>query len=461
MSELFGTAGIRGDVRSTVTPTLATAVGRAAAEDGTEFVVGRDGRVTGPGLAAAVAAGLESGGADVVRLGRVPTPALAYASVGRHGIMVTASHNPPGDNGLKLFADGTEYDTAAEEMIERRIDDGLDPVAFGEWGKEEQSDVRAAYRRAVVTYVREQVGDCAGVAVALDTGNGVGGLIAPTVLGDLGADVTTLNGTVDGHFPGRESKPTPESLTDLRAFVAGTADEPGGDYDLGIALDGDADRVVVVDGDGDVVHEDTVLAIVAEYLVRDSTAEDPVVITTPNASARVDERVRAAGGRTERVGLGTIHEGLDTDGDVVFAAEPWKHMYPAFGTWIDGIVAAAVVTALVERDGLDSLREPVRERPYRKVNVDCQDEHKSAAMDRLSGTLPEQFPEATLDTDHGIRLTFEDASWILIRPSGTEPYLRIYAESDAVDSLTRTAVDAADAAVEWATDGSAGTEESR
>ena len=449
--DLFGTAGIRGDARTNVTPSLALAVGRAAAADGSEFVVGRDGRGTGEGIAAAVEAGLESGGTDVHRLGPVPTPALAYASRGRRGIMVTASHNPPSDNGLKLFVDGTQYDREAERGIESRIDPDSEstPVAWDQWGAGRTLDVLASYRADTVEYARDVAGDCAGLAVAVDCGNGTAGLATPDVLHELGADVAALNANVDGHFPGRDSKPTPESLTDLRRFVA------DGDFELGIGHDGDGDRIVVVDADGDVVHEDTMLAIVAEHYVAAAEADDPVVVTTPNASARIDERVEAAGGRTERVRLGALHEGISaaerSGGTVVFAAEPWKHTHPAFGPWIDAIVSAAVIAGLSASTGLRSLRDPVRERPYRKVSVECADDRKSAAMSRLESRLPEVFPNADAATEYGLRLTFPDGSWLLVRPSGTEPYLRLYAESDDVDAL----VDDASESIERAIDESA------
>ena len=430
---LFGTAGIRGDVRSRVTPSLAMAVGRAAAADGQEFVVGRDGRETGDGIAAAVEAGLESGGADVRRVGRVPTPALAYASRGRRGIMITASHNPPSDNGLKLFDDGCEYDRAAETRLESRVETDPNPLEYDRWGSRYTLDVLGAYRSDAVEYARDTAGKCEGVRIALDCGNGVAGLTAPDVLRELGANVVALNANVDGHFPARESKPTAESLTDLREFVA------DGRFDLGIGHDGDGDRLVVVDADGSVVHEDTILAIVAEHYVDVWEGPDPVVVTTPNASGRIDERVAAAGGRIERVRLGALHEGVaDAEaagGTVVFAAEPWKHIHPAFGPWIDAIVSTAVIGGLVASQGLPELREPVRERPYRKANVRCPDDRKSAAMSRLESELPEAFPNAETDTEYGVRLTFPDASWVLVRPSGTEPYLRIYAESDEVDDV--------------------------
>jgi phosphomannomutase len=482
--ELFGTAGIRGDATERVTPELALAVGRAAGRDavdavgaaGAEFVVGRDGRTTGPALASAVEAGLLSAGATVRRAGVLPTPALAFASQGRRGVMLTASHNPPTDNGLKLFVDGVEYDRSMERAVESRVDEGSAPVRWDRWGGTESVAPLPRYRDAVVAYARELPaavgagpaesdaggagagegetgGVLDGLRVAVDSGNGVGALGTPWVLRELGARVVGLNDTVDGHFPGRESKPTPESLSDLRRFVA------DGDFDLGLAHDGDADRLVVVDGAGEVVHEDTVLAVLAAAYVRSAVdgdgerAADPVVVTTPNASGRIDEQVAAAGGRVERVRLGALHEGIAdaraAGGDVVFAAEPWKQIHTAFGGWIDGVCSAAVVARLVadHPDGLAGLRAPVTERPYRKVSVPCPDEAKRDAMARLESTLPETFPECDVDTDHGVRLEFPDASWLLVRPSGTEPYVRLYAESDDVEALVETARAAVERAV--------------
>jgi phosphomannomutase len=445
---LFGTAGIRGPVRTTVTPELAMAVGRAVAREEGPFVVARDGRETGSALAAAVEAGIESGGGAVLRAGQLPTPALAYASRGRRGVLLTASHNPPADNGIKLFVDGQEYDADAEATVEGRVEESLGSAAWDAWGQSREVSVLPDYRAAVAEYATDLFGDRAlsGLRVAVDCGTGMASVATPQVLRTLGADVVALNATVDGHFPARESKPTAESLTDLRAFLA------DGELDLGLGHDGGADRIVVLDPDGEVVHEDTVLAVLAERYVRESAAGDPVVVTTPNASGRIDERVRAAGGRVERVRLGALHEGVareraagDDDTAVAFAAEPWKHVHTRFGGWIDGVTSAAVVSALVAEAGdLATLRDPVTERPYRKVSVDCPEDRKAPAMATVTEVLPERFPEATVDTDYGVRVDLPDGSWVLVRPSGTEPYVRVYAESDDVDDL----VDAARAVVE-------------
>ena len=458
--ELFGTAGIRGDATARVTPELALAVGRAAGADAinegsadAEFAVGRDGRETGHALAAALTAGLESAGADVRRMGIVPTPALAFASRGRRGVMVTASHNPPTDNGLKFFADGQEYGDESEERLEARVEREEGPTQWDEWGATEPIDLLPSYREAVIEYVRGHGASLDGVSIAVDCGNGMASLATPQVLGALGAEVRALNASVDGHFPARGSKPTPETLADFRAFLAD--DERSREFALGIAHDGDADRVVFLDSDGEVVHEDTVVAIVAEHYTRESDADDPVVVTTPNASTRIDERVASAGGRVERVRLGALHEGIrmarETGGagtEVVFAAEPWKHIHPALGPWIDGVASAALFARLVSQSGLETLREPVLERPYRKVSVECPDERKKPAMARLETALAEEFPDGEVSTAHGVRVTLDDG-WVLVRPSGTEPKVRIYAESERVDALTERVA----ATVETAIDG--------
>ena len=304
---LFGTAGIRGPVTE-VTPALALTVGRAVAarldpEDG-PVVIARDGRETGQALASAVEAGVTSGGLDVKRAGQLPTPALAFASQGRYGIMLTASHNPPTDNGIKLFADGTEYDRAAEQEIEGLVADGPPQAPHDQWGTSERIEPLETYRAHVTAYAEEFGAPLNDLRIAVDCGTGMAGLATPQILTTLGGDVRALNANIDGQFPARESKPTAETLTDLRRYVA------DGPAEVGIGHDGDADRIVILDGDGEVVHEDTILAIVAEHYVSESDAGDPVVVTTPNASGRIDERVEAAGGRVERVRLGALHEGI-------------------------------------------------------------------------------------------------------------------------------------------------------
>lgn len=442
----FGTAGIRGPVRDRVTPAVCLAVGQAVGETGRTVVLGRDGRKTGPALFDAMAAGLESSGASVITLGVVPTPTVAFASQGRYGAMLTASHNPPADNGIKLFSNGIEFDREAESSIETALDAGATSAEWSEWGDSSRKEILGHYRRAIVEYARGFGERADGLEIAVDCGNGMASLATPQTLSSLGASVTTLNANVDGHFPGRGSKPTPETLADLCAFVA------AGPHDLGIGHDGDADRIVIVDSSGEVVHEDTILAILAEQYVSGCDIDEPVVVTTPNASARIDERVEIAGGRVERVRLGALHEEIarvrNEGGSVAFAAEPWKHIHPEFGGWIDGVVSAAVLTRLIATSGgIGPLKAPVAELPYRKVAVECPDDRKEATMARLENELETRFPESTVSTDHGVRLEWADGSWLLVRPSGTEPYIRLYVESAEIERLKREATEAIESAV--------------
>ena len=451
MNVEFGTDGWRTTVEEFTEPRI-RAVGQAVADylrsagEDAPVAVGYDPRAGSRAAAEELARVLCANGFDALLADRdTPTPVVAWTvlDLGLSGaLQVTASHNPPTDNGLKLFVDGEEYDRELEETIEGLLTSDESPVAWDRFGESEQASVLSDYREAVTAYAEQFGADPAGVRVAVDCGTGMASVATPQVLRALGADVVALNAQVDGHFPARESKPTAETLTDLRAFVR------DGEFDFGIGHDGDADRIVIVDSDGEVVHEDTVLAVVAGRYVRESAASDPVVVTTPNASARIDEHVRDSGGRIERVRLGALHEGVATayetgaDGtEVVFAAEPWKHVHTRFGSWIDGVASAAVLARLVAEAGLDALREPITNRPYRKVSIPCPDEEKERVMAAVETALPEAFPEASVDTEYGVRIEREDASWALVRPSGTEPYIRLYAESDDVDALVASVRD--------------------
>lgn len=443
---LFGTAGIRGVTSESVTPEKALRVGLAAGiqvrnEDDSDIVhVGRDGRVTSSGIVHAVISGLLSAGVQVRDVGEVPTPVLAYAAKDSWGIMVTASHNPPAYNGLKFFRNGREYVRSEEETLAELVNADQEVREWCEWTTPIRCDPLSDYLDAVVEYAEEWGSSIDELRIAVDCGNGMGSLATPMVLLRLGADVVGVNANVDGRFPGRGSKPTPESLGSFQEFVR------DGGFDVGVAHDGDADRIVIVQRDGEIIHEDTVLAIIAEQYVRASTDEDPVVVTTPITSNRVDERVQAVGGRIVRTGLGNLQGGIATVCSsertaVVFAAEPWKHIHPALGGWIDGIVSAAVIARLVGAAGsVESLREGIQEHPYKKRSVRCPDAAKSRVMTELQTVIPAEFENADITMTYGIRVSLEDKEWFLIRPSGTEPVIRVYCEGERVDQLLKRAI---------------------
>ena len=422
---LFGTSGIRGGVQGKLRPETVVSVARAVATDSESVVIGRDSRTSSDALYYAAAAGAAIGGARVDAIGLVPTSALAFASRGRIGIMVTASHNPPTDNGLKMFEDGWEFDRASERQVEARIATENPPESWERWGTLQHVPGIDDYLRAVTAYLEETVPSIGGLHVAVDCGSGTAIRATPAVLRNIGGKVTTVNGTPDGHFPARSSEPSTESLTTFRHYVNTSETE------LGLAHDGDADRIVVIDSDGQVVHEDTVTAVLGQFYVERSDLDDPIVVATPNASSRIDALVEQAGGTVNRAPLGRLNEGIhDAGGSAVLAAEPWKHVHPAFGPWIDGIVSAGVVVGLVAQCGdVASLVANVDEIPYLKASLDCPSGSKAAVMDTVERRISETFPDATIETRMGIRVNMADGDWLLVRPSGTEAKIRLYVES--------------------------------
>jgi phosphoglucosamine mutase len=436
---MFGTSGIRGPVGDDVTADLALDVGRAVATDGAETVViGRDARDSGRFLLEAAAAGCRECGADVIDLGLAATPTLAR-SIARldadAGIAVTASHNPPEDNGLKLWTpSGQAFDTDRRERITELIDEGAYEYAAWDDSGERRTDERADAAHAAA--IREAVSDDAaaaidGLDIVVDVGNGVGGVTADALV-EFGASVTTLNAQPDGSFPGRPSEPTAETLTALCGHVG------AGDADLGIAHDGDADRMMAVDETGRFVPKDVLLALFARRAVAD--AGGGVVAAPVDTSQCVDDSIAPAGGHVTRTKVGDVFVAeAATREEVVFGGEP-------SGAWIwpdetlcpDGSLAAVKLAALVGAEGsLAAQVDGVATYPIRRDSVEVDD--KASVMDRVAdGLLADYDDVSTVD---GVRVE-TDAGWVLIRPSGTQPLIRVTAEADTDDAADRLAADA-------------------
>lgn len=422
---------MRGSIEE-VSPSLVLRIGHAVGEMTDSVVVGRDGRHTGGALVSAFVAGVESVGCNVSFLGAVPTHLVAWKAreEGAYGATITASHNPPGDNGVKLFRDdGCEFDAEDEEKVTELVKESLtsDWDGWTEARETDADDVVDAYLDAVSEYVGETD---LGLRVAVDCANGVGARTTVPALEGVGCDVVVVNAQTDPTFPGRGSKPTPETLAEFVDFVR------LGGFDIGFAHDGDADRLVVVDGEG-VVSEDAVLAAIARRKAPGT------VLTTPNVSPRFDEAVREAGGNVERVALGTISE--EARGrDVTFAAEPWKHVFPEFGGWVDGTVAAVeVARAYAEAE---AVFDGMRDVDVTKESVACDDADKTAVMVDVEERLRDRYDgsDATFDMADGIRVDIGDGSWFLVRASGTEPLVRVYVEGEEtlVDTLVSLVEDA-------------------
>ncbi|WP_439025431.1 phosphoglucosamine mutase [Haloarchaeobius sp. DT45] len=415
---MFGTSGIRGEFGTEVTCDLALSVGRAVASAGYEHVVvGRDARESGEPLQQALVAGLRERGTAVVDVGLAATPTVAR-SIERHdadaGVVITASHNPAQDNGIKLWnPSGQAFDTDQRAEITRRVREG--EVVDARWdcvGSIASDETAVAAHEAALRDAVDIDGD---LSVVVDVGNGTGGLTA-SVLHDLGCDVQTLNAQPDGSFPGRPSEPTAENCESLTRLVAQTAD-------LGIAHDGDADRMMAVTEDGEFVPGDVLWALFA----REAVGEGDRVAAPLNTSLAVDDALEPLGATVEHTKVGDVYVAeAATAPAVAFGGEP-------SGAWIwpdetlcpDGPLAACKLASLVATAGsLRGLVDDIETYPIRRDSVETDE--KAAVMDAVETTLRERYAE--VDDRDGIRVDTDDG-WFLVRPSGTQPLVRITAEA--------------------------------
>jgi phosphomannomutase/phosphoglucomutase len=432
--KVFGSSGVRGVANEELTPAFALEIAQATGTVlGTERVaLARDTRHTGGMVADAAASGLASVGAEVDRLGVVPTPGLqAYCErEGVPGVMVTASHNPPAYNGIKLVgADGVELTRDRLEAIERHLGAGPELVAWDETGTAHRVEgARRAYREGLLEAVdREAVTD-ADLTVALDPGHGAGALAGPEFFRELGCSVLTVNAQPDGRFPGRNPEPVAETLGELCRLVETT------DADLGIAHDGDADRAIFVDETGAVIEGDATLAALAAAQLR----HGDVAVSAVNASQRLVDVVEAAGAELHLTPIGSTHlitaiRELQAAGRYVPVAGEGNGgiLFPAYRIARDGAYTAArFCELLVDRSASDvAAAYDDYHNVRRKTGYGSENEREAmlAAIERRANAA-----EADVDTTDGYRLDYGDA-WVLARPSGTEPVVRVYAEAREPD----------------------------
>jgi phosphoglucosamine mutase len=428
LGRYFGTSGIRGKVGEFLTPELALRAGRALGEylGGGEVAVGRDARVHGQAIASAVIAGLLSQGCRVVDVGVVCTPTLGCYVVEEGldaGVMVTASHNPPEYNGIKFWnEDGMAFTPDQEREIEELMDGEL---SYPGWREFREAEGDGSAPRVHVERILEEVGaDGEGLRVVVDCANGPSARVTPVVLREMGCEVITLNAHLDGHFPGRHPEPRPEHLGDLMRAVRSVG------ADLGIAHDGDADRVVFVTEEGEFAGYDEVLALVCRRILEEKGAGK--VAVNVDASMVVDEVVRELGGEVVRTRVGDVYvaEAIKREG-CVFGGEP-------NGTWIhpdvhlcpDGPLSAAWMVSLLVEEGrpLSELLEEVPRYPTLRESVECPEELKPKVMECVERRVREEYDR--IDTVDGVRVELKDG-WALVRPSGTEPLVRVTVEAES------------------------------
>lgn len=432
--EIFKAYDIRGIVGKTLTSAIVERIGQAIgsaarARNQTRVVVGRDGRLSGPELVAALARGLASTGCDVIDIGMVPTPVVYFAThhLDTHtGVAVTGSHNPPDYNGLKMVIDGETLSGDAIQKLRQRL---LDNDLVTGNGKITQADVREAYLNRITGDVKL----ARKMRIAVDCGNGVAGELAPQLLKRLGCDVTELYCKIDGTFPNHHPDPSkPENLVDLIAEV-----KKGG-YDAGLAFDGDGDRLGVVSPDGSIIWADRQMILYA----RDVLSRHPggEIIYDVKCSRTLAAAITAAGGKGTmwKTGHSFIKAKLKESG-ALLAGEMSGHTFfkERWYGFDDGLYTAARLLEILARDSR-SPQEIFASLPNTlntpELNLKFPEGEHYKFMEQFLKQA--HLPDARITTIDGLRADFADG-FGLVRASNTTPVLVFRFEADNKAALER------------------------
>ena len=446
MAKLFGTSGIRGIYGKDVTCELARRVGNAiaglegAATAGTRklVVLAQDTRSTSPILADCVAAGAMAGGADVMDIGVAPTPLLAYVTQKKKcpGAMITASHNPPEYNGIKLFSNGSEYTRKQEAAVEKAVAMGEKAVAWDKAGKDCQENLASEYISFLLSKVDAALLKKRKLRVLVDAGNAAAYSVAPALFKAAGCEIVAVDCGEPGNFR-RNLEPKKETLSEAARLVVEKK------CDFGVAFDGDGDRAVAIDEKGNVLPLDVQLAIFCSHFL--SGKKGGIIITTVEASLCVRETVEALSGKLSITPVGSLHVAQEVEKQkACFGGEPCgEYVYPFSTPCADGLLSALFIAQIYcEHGKLSVLAGKVKTYPIERRKYKCGDAKKLQAMAALAAKL--SFPGAKLSTIDGLRHDFEDG-WLLIRPSGTEPAIRLTCEFRGKKRLEETVKAAEDA----------------
>jgi phosphomannomutase/phosphoglucomutase len=432
---LFGTNGVRfvpgisHDLDFAIK--IAEAVGTYYGEG--EVLLGQDGRISSPALANAAVSGLMSSGRDVAEAGLVPTPALQYGvkAIGcRGGVMVTASHNPPQYNGLKVMGpEGVEIARLDEQMVEKIYFENTETKA--DW---KSIGVCRSEPSVLKTYIRGVLGkvDVKGITqrrftVVMDIGNGAQCVAAPYLVESLGCKLITLNSVVDGNFPGRGPEPTPDTLSDLAVAVRSIG------ADLGVAYDGDGDRSIFCDETGKILWGDQSGCLLADYLLEKSPGS---TIVTPVSSTQATEVVAARRGakvlRT-RVGSVDVSRTILERKALLGFEENGGFIYSPHIPVRDGGMATALMLECLSARGMAFSKAVSFSTPrfyQAKTRVEVGKKSSELVMKAI-----ERHAKGQVERVDGLKIWIDDRTWVLVRPSGTEPIIRIFAEAETQDKV--------------------------
>jgi phosphomannomutase/phosphoglucomutase len=431
MGRLFGTNGVRGVFNKDLTLDLALRLSYAL---GTYFkegkvLLGYDGRYSSPLLADVVTAGLNAMGLDVYNAGLVPTPCLQYCvkRLGYDGgVMITASHNPPEYNGIKVMArDGVEIPREEESIIEEiffssnfKLSDRL--------GREYSiSNAIDVYINGILSLVNYDAIRSKGFKVVVDLGNGAQAVAVPRLLDALGCKVITINERIDGSFPGRGSEPTVDNLHDLKAKVIDS------NADLGVAYDGDGDRSIFCDEHGNIYTGDRSGAILIDHILKQSKgySNDVKIVTPINSSMLIDIVASKYRAKVIRIKVGSVEVsremlrsnallGLEENGGFMYA----RHIAVRDGAMSTALMLEALA---VSNNSLSELNSMHRRFYQYKTKFQCSSTESLKVIEELRNDAKDK----RIESIDGIKIWIDDESWVMVRQSGTEPIMRLYAEA--------------------------------
>ena len=432
MTKLFGTNGIRGVFGKTLTMHFISEITLSLATFFKKgpILVGYDGRDSSPVISKIVCSSLSSAGFDCGIAGLVPTPCLQFATKSLHykgGIMITASHNPPEYNGIKPTAqDGVEISRKDELKVEEFFFNKnwkITPHKPGITLKEERTI--ETYLDGIKSQIDVQKIKSRKFKVVLDLGNGTQAVTAPRLCKELGCDVITINEKIDGSFPGRGSEPTPENLHELSKQVIVSK------ADFGVAFDGDGDRSIFCDNEGKIVTGDRSALLLSKFIL----AKNPksTIVTTINSTSRIEEIANTANSKVIRTKVGSVEVSREmvSKKAIIGFEENGGFMYGKHNHVRDGAMTMVIALNLLA-NSKKSMSEEIKLLPpsfTTKSKIECSKDEATKIIQTLNNE------EQKKDTTDGIKIIFDKSSWVMVRPSGTEPIIRIYAESNSQENL--------------------------
>jgi phosphoglucosamine mutase len=388
-------------------------IGAAAGSLGKEVVLAKDTRTSGDMMVSALSAGITSVGTNVAFAGMIPTPTLARAARSYDsGLMVTASHNPPEYNGVKMWnPDGSAFGTAQMRQVEDLIESGSYKLA--DWHAVGRCQVHTGAIEEHIATILDSMEESR-AKVVLDCGCGAATAVSPIMLRQLGCSVLGLNCQPDGYFPGRPSEPTEENLADLKELIVRKG------ADVGIAHDGDGDRMVAFDEKGRFIDGDRLLALFTVFMGAKN------IVAPVDASMVLDDLVGGKVVRT-RVGDAYVSEALKAKGGD-FGGEPsGTFIFPQEMYCPDGVFAAAMLTSMLKERKLSEMVDSIPKYPVHRRSYSFEGGSREGIKKRLEVAMRD-LPSLELITVDGFRAQFEEG-WLLARMSGTEPKIRLTVEA--------------------------------